>query len=157
MFGIGLPEMIVIFAVALLVVGPEKLPELARSLAKGLFELKRTVNEVKGSFAEEEQAVNEVKDDLKNAAAELQKRVLLEENPPPPPWQNAARQQAASDSEARAGEPEAQADAEAILEAQAEAGQGAARPGLVIDAELVAEEAAQPPADEPDKAKARQA
>ena len=92
MFGIGLPEMIVIFAVALLVVGPEKLPELARSLAKGLFELKRTVNEVKGSFAEEEQAVNEVKDDLKNAAAELQKRVLLEENPPPPPWQNAARQ-----------------------------------------------------------------
>lgn len=157
MFGIGLPEMIVIFAVALLVVGPEKLPELARSLAKGLFELKRTVNEVKGSFAEEEQAVNEVKDDLKNAAAELQKRVLLEENPPPPPWQNAARQQAASDSEARAGEPEAQADAEAILEAQAEAGKGAASPELVIDAELVAEAVAQPPADEPDKAKARQA
>ncbi|AVD72043.1 twin-arginine translocase TatA/TatE family subunit [Desulfobulbus oralis] len=157
MFGIGLPEMIVIFAVALLVVGPEKLPELARSLAKGLFELKRTVNEVKGSFAEEEQAVNEVKDNLKNAAAELQKRVLLEENPPPPPWQNAARQQAASDSEARAGEPEAQADAEAILEAQAEAGKGAASPELVIDAELVAEAAAQPPADEPDKAKARQA
>ena len=144
MFGIGLPEMIVIFAVALLVVGPEKLPELARSLAKGLFELKRTVNEVKGSFAEEEQAVNEVKDDLKNAAAELQKRVLLEENPPPPPWQNAARQQAAS-------------DLEASLEAQAEAGKGAASPGLVIDAELVAEAEAQPPADEQDKAKARQA
>ena len=43
MFGIGLPEMIVIFAVALLVVGPEKLPELARSLAKGLLRDRKSV------------------------------------------------------------------------------------------------------------------
>ncbi|RUM38613.1 MAG: twin-arginine translocase subunit TatB, partial [Desulfobulbus sp.] len=47
MFGIGLPEMIVIMAVALIVVGPDKLPELARSLAKGLNEFKKTMNQVK--------------------------------------------------------------------------------------------------------------
>jgi sec-independent protein translocase protein TatB len=40
MFGIGLPEMIVIMAVALIVVGPDKLPELARSLAKGIGEIR---------------------------------------------------------------------------------------------------------------------
>jgi len=39
MFGIGLPELILIMAVALIVVGPEKLPDLARGLAKQLIEL----------------------------------------------------------------------------------------------------------------------
>ena len=53
MFGIGLPEMIVIFAVALIVVGPDKLPGLARSLAKGMLEMKRTLNQVKESLTEE--------------------------------------------------------------------------------------------------------
>ena len=35
MFGIGLPELILIMAVALIVVGPQKLPELAKALGKG--------------------------------------------------------------------------------------------------------------------------
>ena len=46
MFGIGLPEMIVILAVALIVVGPDKLPDMARSVAKWVLELKKTVNQV---------------------------------------------------------------------------------------------------------------
>lgn len=82
MFGIGLPEMIVIFAVALIVIGPDKLPELARSLAKGLFELKRTLNEVRGSFSEEEKAINSVRDDLRQTAEDLRKKVMLDEPPP---------------------------------------------------------------------------
>jgi sec-independent protein translocase protein TatB len=71
MFGIGLPEMIVILAVALIVVGPDKLPELARSLAKGVQELKKTVNQVKENLNEEgnvlndvQKTVNQVKEDL---------------------------------------------------------------------------------------------
>jgi Tat protein translocase TatB subunit len=55
MFGIGLPELIVILGVALIVVGPEKLPELARSLAKGLNELKKTAAALKESFEEDGQ------------------------------------------------------------------------------------------------------
>ena len=41
MFGIGFPELILIMGIALIVVGPEKLPELAKSLAKGVMELKK--------------------------------------------------------------------------------------------------------------------
>lgn len=128
MFGIGLPEMIVIFVVALLVVGPEKLPDLARSLAKGLFELKKTLNEVKGSFAEEERAVREVKDDLKNTAAELHKRVMLDEAPRPWEEQSAVNAGEVGANTAKSGQakvaetaedPEAAADREEIRARQA--------------------------------------
>ena len=53
MFGIGLPELILILGIALIVVGPDKLPELAKSLAKGVNELKKTAMELKDSFDEE--------------------------------------------------------------------------------------------------------
>lgn len=53
MFGIGLPELIVILGLALIVVGPDKLPDLARSIAKGILELKKMAEEVKEGLAKE--------------------------------------------------------------------------------------------------------
>lgn len=46
MFGIGMPELILIGIVALIVVGPKKLPDLAKSLGKGLSEFRKTANDL---------------------------------------------------------------------------------------------------------------
>jgi len=52
MFGIGMPELIVIAIVALLVVGPKKLPDLAKSLGRGLNEFRRASEDVTRSVKE---------------------------------------------------------------------------------------------------------
>ena len=54
MFGIGFPELVVILVLALIVVGPEKLPDLAKTLARQMLELKRAANTLKESLREEE-------------------------------------------------------------------------------------------------------
>lgn len=54
MFGIGLPELILIMAIALIVVGPDKLPELAKSLGKGIVELKKAAAGLKESLHEDD-------------------------------------------------------------------------------------------------------
>jgi TatA/E family protein of Tat protein translocase len=52
MFGLGFAEILVILVVALLVFGPDRLPELARSLGRGLAEFRRASNDLRRSVME---------------------------------------------------------------------------------------------------------
>ena len=52
---LGMSELVVIFVIALIVFGPRKLPELGRSLGKGIAEFKRATNELQSSLEQEVQ------------------------------------------------------------------------------------------------------
>jgi sec-independent protein translocase protein TatB len=83
MFGIGLPELIVIMVIALIVIGPSKLPDLAKALGKGLAEFRKASQELKDSLnlnediraikKETSETINDFKASLDKAATDITK------------------------------------------------------------------------------------
>ena len=61
MFNIGLPELLIILAIALIVFGPNKLPELAKAFGRAMREFKKATEEVKESFEAETKDLEELK------------------------------------------------------------------------------------------------
>ena len=66
MFGIGMPELIIIFVIALIIIGPKKLPDLARALGKGMAEFRKATNEIRENLD-----MGGVEDELKGMGEEL--------------------------------------------------------------------------------------
>lgn len=71
MFGIGMPELLVILVVALVVLGPKRLPEVARSIGKAVGEFRRQSTEIIDDFQTQMRLEDEAarRADLKKAAA----------------------------------------------------------------------------------------
>ena len=73
MFGIGMPEMLLILAIALIVIGPKKLPDLAKSLGRAMREFKKATNEFKDTLqidndlSDVKKAFDDINDDVKGA------------------------------------------------------------------------------------------
>ena len=70
---IGFPEMLVIAVLALLIFGPRKLPELARSLGKALAEFRRASNDIRMTIEEE---VREAEHQARDLGKEVEKAVV---------------------------------------------------------------------------------
>jgi Tat protein translocase TatB subunit len=77
MFNVGMPELILIFIVALLVVGPKRLPDIARQLGKAVAQLKRASIDLKEAL--EQEPPEEIKEEVRN------KLGYTDEKQSPPP------------------------------------------------------------------------
>jgi TatA/E family protein of Tat protein translocase len=98
MFGIGMPEMILILAIALIVIGPKKLPDLAKSLGRAMNEFKKATREIKDSMDIDDdlQEVKKSFDDLNKDVKEAVSVNPLKSAKAEPPVEEKAQDKTAS-------------------------------------------------------------
>ena len=80
MFGVGIPELLVIMVIALIVIGPEKLPDIAKTLGKAFYEFKNVIDGVKTSMEEEQKNIKESLDSsVETASIEKKGETLMQD------------------------------------------------------------------------------
>jgi len=98
MFNIGIPELLIIVAIALIVFGPNKLPELAKAFGRAMREFKKATEEVKESFEAETKDLEEIKHTMtdENLLADLAEEVS---SPEPTTEETSAQQEPSAPAE----------------------------------------------------------
>jgi sec-independent protein translocase protein TatA len=109
MFGIGMSEVLMILALALIVLGPKKLPDIARALGRGFAEFRRATEELKTTF----------QDEMRTAET---KQRLLEEGKIQPPGAAAPAEELEAKTAVPAAETEPAAEPTAPASDQPEGG-----------------------------------
>jgi Tat protein translocase TatB subunit len=77
-----MPEMLLILAIALIVIGPKKLPDLAKSLGRAFAEFKRATSELKESF-EIDSELKEIKTTFNEMSSELKEAIVVDADTKP--------------------------------------------------------------------------
>ena len=91
MFGIGMPELLLLLAIALIVIGPKKLPDLAKSLGRGMREFKKATSEIKETLQIDEdltdvkKAFDDLGDDIKESISPTKESTEFKRSDEPEP------------------------------------------------------------------------
>ena len=121
MFGIGTTELMIILVIALIVIGPQKLPEIARTLGKGFAEFKRMSNDVKRTVDLEAERLEQEERQSKVKKRLFDEKPDTEAGPEQPPEEAGQKESPAEDQAAESEAP----GAGSSRESEKSAGEGA--------------------------------
>ena len=106
MFGIGMPEMLLILAIALIVIGPKKLPDLAKSLGRAFAEFKRATSELKESLEIDDADLKDIKTSFNDMRDELKAAVDINIDAEPKGQSNSISDEKKNDTRSNNQKPE---------------------------------------------------